>query len=187
MTANFTGSEMILKQSKNPKKRSWKNGHEKPFFAKNIEKLSSNSDFLPLTSYKIGKKHRIMLYKVWYVSRAKKSCQNFRSGWNSRSPSKSQNLVSTWLETVIVQGVSLWNWIFKLALRDRRTNIFFDLWCLVASGGADICVSSTIFQKKWHWLASVGWLRLCTVLSNWKIDGRHKIFLGRIMKYHIEF
>ena len=55
MTANFTGSEMILKQSKNPKKRSWKNGHEKPFFAKNIEKLSSNSDFLPLTSYKIGK------------------------------------------------------------------------------------------------------------------------------------
>ena len=23
---------------------------------------------------------------------------------------------------------------------------------------------------------TLGWLRLCTVLSNWKIDGRHKIF-----------
>ena len=39
-----------------------------------------------------------------------------------------------------------------MALRDRRTNIFFDLWCLVASGGADICVSSTSFQKN-----DIGW------------------------------
>ena len=53
-----------------------------------------------------------------------------------------------------VQGISFLNWIFKLALRDRRTSIFFDLWCLVASGGADICVSSTSFQKKWLRLAS---------------------------------
>ena len=34
-----------------------------------------------------------------------------------------------------------------MALRDRRINIFFDLWCLVDSRGADICVSSTSFQK----------------------------------------
>ena len=34
-----------------------------------------------------------------------------------------------------------------MALRDRRTNISFDLWCLVASGGLDIWVSSTSFQK----------------------------------------
>ena len=53
-----------------------------------------------------------------------------------------------------LQGVSLQNWLFKLALRDRRTNIFFDLWCLVASGTVDFCVSSTSFQKKWHRLAS---------------------------------
>ena len=47
---------------------------------------------------------------------------------------------------IALQGVSFRNWIFKLALRDRRTNIFFDLCCLVASGSADICVSSTSFQ-----------------------------------------
>ena len=29
---------------------------------------------------------------------------------------------------------------------------FFDLWCLVALGGADICVSSTSFQKNY-----IGW------------------------------
>ena len=52
----------------------------------------------------------------------------------------------------IIQGVSHRNWIFKLALRERKTNIFFDLWCLVASGGADICVSSTSFQKN-----DIGW------------------------------
>ena len=27
------------------------------------------------------------------------------------------------------------------------TNISFDLWCLVASRGVDICVASTSFQK----------------------------------------
>ena len=34
-----------------------------------------------------------------------------------------------------------------MALRDRGTNIFFDLWCLVALGRLDICVSLTSFQK----------------------------------------
>ena len=31
-------------------------------------------------------------------------------------------------------------------------NNFIELWCLVASGGAEICVSSTSFQKN-----DVGW------------------------------
>ena len=39
-----------------------------------------------------------------------------------------------------------------MALRDRRTNISFDLWCLVASGGVDICISSIGFQKNY-----IGW------------------------------
>ena len=39
-----------------------------------------------------------------------------------------------------------------MALRDRRTKISFDLWCLVALGGVDICVSSTSFQK-----IDIGW------------------------------
>ena len=53
---------------------------------------------------------------------------------------------------LIIQGISFWNWLFKLALRDRRTKILFGLWCLAASGGADICVSSTSFQKN-----GIGW------------------------------
>ena len=39
-----------------------------------------------------------------------------------------------------------------MALRDRKTNISFDLWCLEASRGLDICVSSTSFQKN-----DIGW------------------------------
>ena len=39
-----------------------------------------------------------------------------------------------------------------MALKDRRTNISFDLWCLVASGGVDICVSSTSLQNN-----DIGW------------------------------
>ena len=39
-----------------------------------------------------------------------------------------------------------------MALRGRRINKLVELWCLVASGGLDILVSSTSFQKsniKW--------------------------------------
>ena len=39
-----------------------------------------------------------------------------------------------------------------MALRDRRINISFKLGCLVASGGLDIWVSSTCFQK-----SNFGW------------------------------
>ena len=40
----------------------------------------------------------------------------------------------------------------KSALRGRRINNFIELWCLVASGGLEICVSSTSFQKN-----DIGW------------------------------
>ena len=39
-----------------------------------------------------------------------------------------------------------------MALRGRRINNFIRLWCLVASGGLHICVSSTSFQKN-----DIGW------------------------------
>ena len=34
-----------------------------------------------------------------------------------------------------------------MALRGSRIENFNELWCLVASGGYDFCVSSTRFQK----------------------------------------
>ena len=34
-----------------------------------------------------------------------------------------------------------------MALRGRRIHDFVEPWCLVASGGVEICVSSTTFQK----------------------------------------
>ena len=40
----------------------------------------------------------------------------------------------------------------KFALRGRRINSYIELWCLVASGCLEICVSSTSFQKN-----DIGW------------------------------
>ena len=40
----------------------------------------------------------------------------------------------------------------KLALRGSRINNFIELWCLLASGGLEICVSSTSFQTN-----NIGW------------------------------
>ena len=54
--ANFTEFEMILRKEKIPKEEVERMG-----MPKNIEKLSSNSDSLPLTSFKIGKTPMIML------------------------------------------------------------------------------------------------------------------------------
>ena len=70
------------------------------------------------------------------------------------TPSKKDvSLITSYIkQKLLLQGVSHGNWIFKLALRDRSTNISFDLWCLVALGGVDICVSSTSFQKNY-----IGW------------------------------
>ena len=39
-----------------------------------------------------------------------------------------------------------------MALRGSRITNFDELWCLVASGGYDFCVSSTSFQK-----SNIGW------------------------------
>ena len=39
-----------------------------------------------------------------------------------------------------------------MALRGSRIENFDELWCLVASGGLEICVSSTSFQKN-----DIGW------------------------------
>ena len=52
----------------------------------------------------------------------------------------------------ILQGVSLWRMQSKSVLRGRRINNFIELWCLVASGDLEICVSSTSFQKN-----DIGW------------------------------
>ena len=61
-------------------------------------------------------------------------------------------LVLTILMITCLQGVSCWRVQSKSALRGRRINDFIDLWCLVASGGSYICVSSTSFQKNY-----IGW------------------------------
>jgi hypothetical protein len=39
-----------------------------------------------------------------------------------------------------------------MALRGRRINDFFEIWCLVASRGLDIWVLSISFQK-----SNIGW------------------------------
>ena len=39
-----------------------------------------------------------------------------------------------------------------MALKGRRINNFVESWCLVGSGGMDILVSSTSFQK-----SNIGW------------------------------
>ena len=48
--------------------------------------------------------------------------------------------------------ISHWSVISKSALRGRRINNFIELWCLAGSGGLDIWVSSTNFQK-----SNIGW------------------------------
>ena len=55
----------------------------------------------------------------------------------------------------MIQGVSYWRMESESALMGRMINNFIELWCLVALGGVDICVSLTSIQKKWHWLASI--------------------------------
>ena len=50
--------------------------------------------------------------------------------------------------------ISYWSVKSNSALMGRSINHFIKLWFIVGSGGLEICVSSTSFQKKWHWLAS---------------------------------
>ena len=58
-----------------------------------------------------------------------------------------------------------------MALRGSRINNIIRLWCLVASGGLHICVSSTSFQKN-----DIGWPqqppteRVSDISKNWIFD-----------------
>ena len=52
----------------------------------------------------------------------------------------------------VIQGISYWSVKSKSALRGRRIHNLIELWCLVGSGGLDIWVSSTSFQK-----SNIGW------------------------------
>ena len=51
-----------------------------------------------------------------------------------------------------LQGISYWSVANKSALRVRRIHNFIELWCLVGSGGLEIWVLSTSFQK-----SNIGW------------------------------
>ena len=53
---------------------------------------------------------------------------------------------------VNIQGVSEWTDISKLALRGRSIINLLELWCIVSSGGLEICESSNSFQKNY-----IGW------------------------------
>ena len=51
-----------------------------------------------------------------------------------------------------VQGISYWSVKSNSALRGRRINHFIELWFIVGSGGLEIWVLSTSFQK-----SDIGW------------------------------
>ena len=51
-----------------------------------------------------------------------------------------------------IQGISYWSVKSNSALRGRRINHFIELWFIVGSGGLEIWVSSTSFQK-----SNIGW------------------------------
>jgi hypothetical protein len=58
-----------------------------------------------------------------------------------------------------------------MALRGSRIENFDELWCLVALGGLEFCVSSTNFQK-----SNIGWLhqplteKTSDISKNWTFD-----------------
>ena len=49
--------------------------------------------------------------------------------------------------SIVLQGISYWSVKSNSALRGRSINHFIDLWFIVGSGGLEIWVSSTSFQK----------------------------------------
>ena len=58
-----------------------------------------------------------------------------------------------------------------MALRGRRIKIFIELWCLVASGGLVICVSSTSFQKNdFGWPQQPLTEKVLISVKNWIFD-----------------
>ena len=57
-----------------------------------------------------------------------------------------------------------------MALRGQRINNFLELWCLVASGGLDFCISSISFQEN-----DMGWPQQplkerVSSVTNWNFD-----------------
>ena len=75
-------------------------------------------------------------------------CGPCRKGWFKIFAKQNRNIFGF----SHIEGVSYWRVQSKSALRGRRINNFIELWCLVASGGLEICVSSTSFQKN-----DIGW------------------------------
>ena len=62
-------------------------------------------------------------------------------------------LLSTYvLSFKYLQGISYWSVKSNSTLRGRRRNHFIELWFIVDSGGLEIWVSSTSFQK-----SNIGW------------------------------
>ena len=53
---------------------------------------------------------------------------------------------------ILYTGLSHSEMVETKCLRDSRIKNFHELWCLVASGGLEFCVSSTSFQK-----SNIGW------------------------------
>ena len=93
---------------------------------------------------------------------------------------------------LVLQGQSRQTVFFELALRDRNVQVRFYFKKVLKSSDVGnfataklICILCALywttfprrytFYGKWTW-CPLGWSRLCTVLSNSKIDGRHKIF-----------
>ena len=88
-------------------------------------------------------------------SKGRKKSQRFFSGlakFQSRSNEKDLTNVMC---LQILQGVSEWTDISKLALRGRSIINLLELWCIVASGGLEICESSNSFQKNYIFLWSL--------------------------------
>ena len=107
-------------------------------------------------------------FSPWIKISSSHQSNRHRAGWWSRNNEsakkiRKKNILDTfnifWMYSVVftmltfkIQGVSYWNGWNLMALRGRRSNNFVELWCLVASGGVDIWVSSTSFQK-----SNIGW------------------------------
>ena len=63
---------------------------------------------------------------------------------------KHSNVTVIWnlpLWLIVIQGISYWSVKSNSALMGRRINHFIELWFIVGSGGLEIWVSSTSFQK----------------------------------------
>ena len=65
---------------------------------------------------------------------------------------KNVHITSSILEANACTGCIKVNWSKLNDSEGQKNKYLFDFWCLVASGGLDICVSLTSFQK-----IDIGW------------------------------